>query len=123
MSFVLDEDAILVCSHAGQIRIGAGDSRLGSGGVAVVTSGTEAGLHFPAGLLPPACNNRTASSPSAPAPCVTQTAGAGLAVKLSAGGQPVLLDTASGATVPAATPATSGTWKVLSPGQAKLRAS
>jgi hypothetical protein len=123
MSFVLDQDAILVCSHGGQIRIGAGDSRLSSGDVTVVTSGMESGLHFPAGQLPPACGNMTTSSPSAPSPCITQAAGAGLAVKLSVGGRPVLLDTASGTTVPAATPAAPGTWKVLSPGQVKLRAS
>jgi hypothetical protein len=121
MSVVLDEDAILVCSHGGQIRIGAGDSRMSSSGVSVVTSGMESGLSF-ASAQPP-CNNKTTSSPSAPAPCVTQAAGAGVAVKLSVGGRPVLLDSANGATVPAVTPAAPGTWKVLSPGQAKLRAS
>jgi hypothetical protein len=121
MSLVLGEDAMLACSHGGQIRIGAGDSRLSSGGVTVVTSGMEAGLGFANGQPP--CNNVTTSSPSSPAPCITQAAGAGLAVKLSVGGRPVLLDSASGTTAPAATPAAPGTWKVLSPGQAKLRAS
>jgi hypothetical protein len=122
MSLVLDEDAILVCSHGGQIRIGTGDSRLSGGGVTVVTSRMEAGLTFPSGV-PPACNNMTTSSTPSPAPCITEAAGAGLAVKLSVGGQPVLLHSADGATKPAALPATPGTWKVLSPGQAKLQAS
>jgi hypothetical protein len=115
------EGAILECSHGGQIRIGPGDSRLSSSGATVVTSGMEAGLSF-ASAKPP-CNNKTTSSPSGPAPCQTQAAGAGLAVKLSVGGKPVLLDSATGITVPGATPALPGTWKVLSPGQAKLRAS
>ena len=123
MSLVLGKDAILVCSHGGQIQIGADDSRLSSSGVTVATSGMEAGLTFPSGLLPPACNNMTTSSPSSAAPCATQAADAGLAAKLSVGGQPVLLDSANGITKPTVTPATPGTWKVLSPGQTKLKAS
>jgi hypothetical protein len=121
MGLVLGEDAILVCSHGGQIKIGTGNALLKAGNVTVVTSGMESQLSF-ASAQPP-CTNITTSSPSAAAPCVTQAAGAGLAGTLKVGGVPVLLDSAHGTTDPAATPAASGTWKVLSPGQSTLKAS
>jgi hypothetical protein len=120
MSLVVGRNAILVCSHGGQIQIGAGDSRLSVSGVTVATSGMESQLSF-ASADPP-CTNLTTSSPATAAPCVIQPAGAGLAVKLTVGGVPVLLASASGTTVPKTLPAAPGTWKVLSPGQTKLEA-
>jgi len=120
MSAVVVKGASLQCSHGGQIQVSAGNPSLTVDGNGVLTAGLEAGLSF-VSAAPPCTNVTTTPSPT-PAPCVTQPAVAGLAVKLSVGGQPVLLDSAGGPTVPAALPATPGTWSVLSPGQAKLEA-
>jgi hypothetical protein len=120
MSLVVVKGAKLRCSHGGQIQISAGDPRLTVGDNGAVTSGMESGLSFAAGAPP--CNNKTTSTPSVLAPCVTSPAAAGQALKLSVGRLPVLLDSATGPTVPAAQPAVPGTWSVASPGQAKLEA-
>lgn len=120
MSLVIVKGATLQCSHGGQITISTGDPRMNVDNNAVVTSGMESGLSFAAGTPP--CNNKTTTTTPAPAPCVTSAATAGQSSKLSVGGQPVLLDVATGPTVPALTPAAPGTWKVVSPGQTKLEA-
>jgi hypothetical protein len=123
MSLVMVKGATLKCSHGGQIQVSAGDPRLNVNGNGAVTSGMESGLSFAAGTPP--CNNVTTTPTPpgpAPAPCVTLPATAGRARKLSVGGLPVLLDSATGPTVPAALPANAGTWSVASPGQAKLEA-
>lgn len=123
MGKVLVKNAILGCSDQGQIPIGAGNSRLTVNGVPVVVKGQESEVDFTSAKPP--CQNVTTSSPPSPAPCITQPATSGLAVKLSVGGQPVLLESAGGTTLPKVTPAKkpSGTWKVLDPGQSELAAS
>jgi hypothetical protein len=120
MSFVVVKGATLRCSHGGQIQVNAGDPRLNVTDNGVLTSGMESGLSFAAGTPP--CNNTITTPAATPAPCVTSPAVAGLALKLSVGGLSVLLDSANGPTVPAALPASPGTWSVASPGQAKLEA-
>jgi hypothetical protein len=123
MGTVVVVNAVLACSHQGQVAVAAGDPRLTVGGAAVLTSGKESGLDFPAGTLPPSCSNQTTTQSPQPAPCITQAAASGLAVKLTVGGKPVLLATAGGPTKPALTPAVPGTWTVHAPGQSKLTAS
>jgi hypothetical protein len=120
MSRVLVNGGTLQCSHGGVIAVAAGDPRLTVQGGGAVLLGMEAGISFASGSPP--CANQTKTAPPGPAPCVTQAAAAGQATKLSVGGKPVLLDTATGTTVPAATPADPGTWKVADPGQTKLEA-
>src|SRR6266568_7101448 len=119
---VLVENAIIACSHGGQIQIqiGSGDSRLSVNGVSVVTNGKESNLSF--ANAKPQCNNKTTTQSPSAAPCITQSATGGLTGKLTVGGAPVLPDSASGTTKPALTPAAVGTWKASSPGQTKLQA-
>jgi len=117
---VLVKNAIIACSHGGQIQIGSGNSRLSISGASVVTSGMESNLSF-ANAKPP-CNNKTTDQSKSSAPCSTQSATGGLAGKLSVGGVPVLLNSAKGATIPSVTPAVAGTWLVSSPGQTRLQA-
>jgi hypothetical protein len=119
MGLVMVKGATLQCSHGGQITISTGTTRMNVDNDAVVTSGMESDLSFAAGS-PPGCNSMTTSANLEPAPCVTSAATAGQSSKLSVGGQPVLLDVATGLTRPAASPAAPGTWKVASPGQTKL---
>ena len=122
MSLVLTKDAVLGCSHQGQIPIGNGDSRLTINGVPVAIKGQESNVDFT--TAQPPCQNTAASSPFPLDPCITQPDTSGLAAKLSVGGIPVLLDSAAGTTLPKAPPAKipSGTWSVADAGQTKLTA-
>ena len=52
MSLVMVKGATLQCSHGGQITISTGDARMNVDNNAVVTSGMESGLSFPAGTPP-----------------------------------------------------------------------
>ena len=120
MSFVLVKGGTLKCVHGGMIHITAGDPRLTVSNNGAVLSGMESGLSFAAGSPP--CSNTTTDPTPKPAPCTTMAATAGKATKLQVGSMPVLLDTATGQTVPAAQPATPGTWSVADAGQSKLEA-
>jgi hypothetical protein len=125
MGIVTVQGAVIKCSHSGQLKLMTGDARLAVAGNGAVTSGMEAGLTFGSpdtpvpGMVSP-CTAQTPTSPPKFVPCVTSPAlPAGLATKLTVGGQPVLLDSASGTTVSGRGP---GTWSVGSAGQQKLEA-
>jgi hypothetical protein len=106
----------LACSHQGSATVLSVSSRLTVEGKGVLLKGQESNLDF-AG-----CINQTTSSPSSPAPCVSDAATAGVATKLTVGGTAVLLALASGTTHPKVTPAAIGTWSVSGAGQNKLNA-
>jgi hypothetical protein len=127
MGMILVKGAVIQCPHGGQLELTTGDARLTVTRNGALTSGMEAGLKFgspqtPApGTISP-CNAQTVPSTMPPTyiPCITSaTLPAGLAMKLTVGNVPVLLDSASGPTVSATGP---GTWSVKSPGQQKLEA-
>jgi hypothetical protein len=121
MSFVLVEGATLKCAHGGMIKVTTGDPRLTVNSNGAVLSGMEGGLGFAAGSPP--CPNVTTDPSAKPAPCTTTPASAGQATKLTVGSKPVLLDTATGTTTPAALPAAGPfTWSVADAGQKKLEA-
>jgi hypothetical protein len=116
MSLVLVAGAIIQCTHQGRLTLAAGDPRVTVKGKGVVLAGKETGLVFGSaatpvpGMLTPC----TATTPSGPQPCVvTPATPDGWSKKLTVGGTPVLLDTASGVTA-------TGRWTVANPGQAVL---
>jgi hypothetical protein len=123
MGLVVVRGAVIACSHGGKLKLLTGVSSLVVGGNGAVTSGMESGLAFgsPVSPVPGAISPCTAVTPgNTPSPCLTAPAlPAGLSVKLTAGGQPVLLDSATGTTASGAGP---GTWTVSDPGQQKLEA-
>jgi len=113
---VVVKDGSLACSHEGSVTVSSVSSRLTVGGNGVLLSGEESGLGF-AG-----CKNKTTSSPSSEAPCISQAAPGGPATKLTVGGTAVLLASAKGSTLPSVLPAAPGTWSVKSAGQSMLKA-
>jgi hypothetical protein len=117
---VLVAGATLQCSHGGRRQVLSGSPKLEVAGNAVVTAGMETGLPFAPGapgVLSP-CPILTPSG--APSPCAaTVAATAGFATRLTVGGAPALLDTASGQTINVQSP---GTWSVSDAGQTKLEA-
>ncbi|MFI1619501.1 hypothetical protein ACH4VT_21445 [Streptomyces lydicus] len=125
MPRVLTEGAVLQCSHGGQTRLTAGEPTITVQGHGVVTAGAEVGFRFGAadlpvpGMLTP-CPVRTPDG-SSPLPCTIAAPAtpAGLSTKLTAGGKPVLLDTATGITVSSPAP---GSWSVADAGQSTLEA-
>ncbi|MFF4287537.1 hypothetical protein ACWCXK_31365 [Streptomyces sp. NPDC001739] len=125
MAYVLTEGAVLQCSHGGQTRLTTGDPTVTVKGNGVIAAGAEVGFQFGAadrpvsGMIAP-CPVRTPDG-SSPLPCTiaAPTTPAGMSKKLMVGGQPVLLDTASGVTVSSPAP---GTWSVADPGQTILEA-
>ena len=126
MSFVLVAGAIIGCSHGGQVKLSAGDSRLIVDDNGAITLGMEAGLTFgspnsPTPGMAPCTGQVLPVPPTGPAftPCITNPAAQGMATKLAVGNLPALLDTAAGTTV---TPQPPGQWSVVSAGQAKLEA-
>jgi hypothetical protein len=126
MGTVLVQGAVIQCPHGGQLRLTSGDTRLTVAGRGVVTSGMEAGLTFGSpqtpvpGMVSPCTAQTRVPPPPVFVPCVTAAAlPSGLATKLTVGSLPVLLDSASGATVSGQGP---GTWSVSDPGQQKLEA-
>jgi hypothetical protein len=128
MGIVVVQGAVIKCPHGGQLKLLSADSRLTVTDSGVVTSGMEAGLTFGSpqvpvpGMVSP-CIAQTPPPPATPftfVPCVTSAAlPVGLATKLTVGGLPALLDSASGPTISGAGP---GTWSVSSAGQQKLEA-
>jgi hypothetical protein len=116
---VVVKDGSLACSHQGKATIASVSARLTVGGKGVLLSGKEPGLDF-AG-----CTNLTkppAPKTPDPAPCISDSATAGAAGKLTVGGTAVLLASAAGPTHPKAIPADPGTWSVEDAGQSKLTA-
>lgn len=127
MARVVVTGGILECSHGGKLRLTAGDGRLQIGNAAAVTDVAVVGLAFAAPETPlpnmvAPCPVKTTSNPPLPSPCVAvQRATQGTATRLSVGGNPVLLDGASGPVVNAQSPGS--TWKVSDAGQQLLEAS
>lgn len=127
MGMILVKGAVIQCPHGGQLQLNAGDTRLSVAQNGALTSGMKAGLKFgspqtpaPGTISPCIAQILPATTPPTYIPCVTSaTLPAGLAMKLTVGNVPVLLDSASGPTVSAVGP---GTWSVTSPGQQKLEA-
>jgi hypothetical protein len=120
MADVVVVGAVLACSHQGQAKLAAGDSRLTVDGQAVAVSGQEVGVSFAPGspgLLTP-CPFSTNAGPS---PCAaTVAATAGVSRLVTVGGSGVLLSTATGTATNPQDP--SATWSVTNPGQHKLAA-
>ncbi|MFE5518397.1 hypothetical protein ACFQ9Q_11825 [Streptomyces virginiae] len=120
MTFVLVQGAVIECVHQGKLKIMAGDPRVTVKGKGVVLGGSEAGLTFGSptvpvpGMITP-CPAATTTTPPVFQPCKTAaTLPVGLTLKLTVGGKPALLATASGATVSGQGP---GIWKVSDTGQ------
>jgi hypothetical protein len=123
MAQVLVAGGTLQCSHAGQVRLSGGDSRLSVSGKGAITFGSESGLSFAPGApgVTSPCPFTDPKSGS-PSPCAaTLPATSGTARLLSVGGVPVLLDNASGNATNTADP--SATWKVAAAGQSLLSTS
>ncbi|WP_435971995.1 hypothetical protein [Streptomyces sp. Qhu_M48] len=121
MSHVLVAGAVIQCTHQGRLTLAAGDPRVTVKGRGVVLAGKENGLVFGSaatpvpGMLSPC----TATTPAGtPQPCaITPATPDGWSRKLTVGGTPVLLATASGVTVSGMG---AGRWTVADPGQAVL---
>ncbi|MFE7509894.1 hypothetical protein ACFU8I_01455 [Streptomyces sp. NPDC057540] len=118
MSLVLVEGAIIECTHQGRLRLAAGDPRVTVRARGVVLAGQESGLQF---------GSATAPVPGMVTPCTANSGGVekaclitapatpdGSTKKLTVGGSPVLLATASGITASAQGPAR---WTVADAGQ------
>lgn len=117
MPLVLVEGAIIDCTHQGRLMLAAGDPRVTVKGRGVVLAGKENGLTFGSAVtpVPGMITPCTASTPAGPQPCVITVPATpdGWSKKLTVGGTPVLLATASGGT-------STGQWKVADPGQTVL---
>lgn len=120
MPLVLVAGTTIQCMHGGQGRLlGPGSPNLTVSGQGVLAQGSDAPFSFAPGA-PGVLVPCSATTPAGPAPCTTTpTLPAGLTTKLTVGGRPVLLATATGTTASAAGP---GTWKVADPGQQVLEA-
>ncbi|MGW6915289.1 hypothetical protein ACWGB8_15945 [Kitasatospora sp. NPDC054939] len=126
MALVLVEGATLLCSHGGQTKLLGGDQKVTVQGRGVLLGGAEAGFTFGAtevpapGMVTPCPAKQPATG--APQPCVLvgPASPAGLAAKLTVGGRPALLASATGTTASGLGP---GTWSVADPGQTVLEAS
>lgn len=112
MGLVLNASAVIRCSHGGTVTVTPSQQALKAGGGAVLVradllAATIAG-----------CTNTDARAGQVP--CVSILAvTAGVATRLKAGGQPVVLEDAAGTT--SSTPP--GRFSVSSAGQTRLRAS
>ena len=113
MPKVLTEGSTLTCLHEGQVQLAPSQSLLKVGGQAVLVQGDLEGKPI-SGCTTPASQSSK--------PCMTVVAmSVGAAISLKVGGQPVLLETASG-TTDGVTPAPTNRWRVRTAGQAKLGA-
>src|ERR1700730_12976151 len=95
----------LSCPHQGVVTLASGASALQISGGAVITAGMEGSLPF---------TGCTYVTGGAPTPCLSTPATSGTATKLTVGGAPALLDSATGNTsngVP---------WTVQAAGQSKM---
>ncbi|GHG11746.1 MULTISPECIES: hypothetical protein [Streptomyces] len=118
MSLVLVAGAVIQCTHQGRLTLAAGDPRVTVKGRGVVLAGKENGLVFgsPTTPAPGMLSPCSATTPAGvPQPCaLTPATPDGWSRKLTVGGTPVLLATASGVTASGAGP---GRWTVSDPGQ------
>lgn len=112
MGLVLSGNAVIRCSHGGTVRATPSQQALKVDGTAVLVQSDLTAASI-AG-----CTNTDARAGQAPCLRIVSVA-AGLARRLKAGGQPVVLDDATGPT--SSTPP--GTFSVSRAGQTKLRAS
>ncbi|RSS41927.1 hypothetical protein [Streptomyces sp. WAC08241] len=120
MPLVLVEGATVQCTHQGRLTLMAGDPRVTVKGRGVVLAGKEGGLAFGSAAtpVPGMVSPCTATTPGGPQPCVIAPATPdGWSRKLTVGGAPVLLATASGVTASGQGP---GRWTVADPGQTVL---
>ncbi|WP_030760464.1 hypothetical protein [Streptomyces griseus] len=121
MSLVLVQGAIIQCTHQGRLELAGGDPRVSVRGRGVVLAGKEGGLVFgsAAAPVPGMVSPCAATTPAGvPQPCaVTPATPDGWSRKLTVGGSPVLLATASGVTASGQGP---GRWTVADPGQTLL---
>ncbi|MGX1886725.1 hypothetical protein [Streptomyces sp. NPDC055287] len=121
MSLVLVQGAIIQCTHQGRLKLAAGDLQVSVKGKGVILAGKENGLVFGSAATPvPGMVSPCAATTPAgvPQPCaITPATSDGWSKKLTVGGTPVLLATASGVTVSGQGP---GRWTVADPGQILL---
>ncbi len=118
MPKVLNADAVILCQHGGKVQVAASQQVLLVGGRPALVQGDLEGKPISGCPVVP-------SSPPAPLmkPCLTVVGTlVGAAAKLTAGGKPVLLATATGLTDGVTTPGPTNTWRVQSAGQIKLEA-
>jgi hypothetical protein len=108
----------LRCGHNGTVTVTTAKARLKVSGSDVLLTGEEVSLVFAT------CPNQSTTTTPVPSPCLSQAVTAGTAAKLTVGGLPVLLASATGTTLPSVTPSTSGpfTWSVSAAGQGRLTA-
>jgi hypothetical protein len=102
MPAVLTTAATLQCAHGGVFEVSAGQNVLTVDGQPVLTQADVAAATITTCPVQTKCTS------------VTSVA-AGLSTTLTAGGAPVVLETATGTT-------NAGTWQVVSAGQTKLEA-
>jgi hypothetical protein len=124
MAKVLIAGAQVQCSHKGTLQLPLGDNRFTIGGAAAILFGKEANLSLAPGapgVLAP-CPFIDPSSGS-PSPCATLPATAGQSQKITVGGVPVLLDSATGPTLNASPAAAGLTWSVAFAGQSEVDSS
>jgi hypothetical protein len=110
MAAVLTTAATVMCSHGGTVQLSASQHKLTVAGQPVLVDGDLVGATVSG------CGQPSSQSTS---PCMTTTSMiAGAALKLTAGGNGVLLKSANGITdsLPP------GTWSVSDAGQSKLTA-
>lgn len=109
MATVLTEAATVRCVHTGTAQLAPSQRQLSVGGDAVLV-GTD--------LVGRTISDCKLTGPGTKRCTTTTSMLIGSAVRLAAGGRPVLLDTANGVTdsVPP------GTWTVTDPGQSTLQA-
>lgn len=112
MALVCNGSAIVRCSHGGTVTVVPGQQRLKAGGQAVLV---ESDL-MRAAIA--GCTNTDARAGQVPCLRIVSVT-AGLARRLTAGGEPVVLEDASGRT--SSTPP--GSFSISNAGQTKLRAS
>jgi hypothetical protein len=118
MPNVVVAGGVIQCKHGGQIQFSSGASQLQVSGSGAITFGMEAGLSFKKGApgVTTPCPEETASS--APSPCTSSPATAGVSTLLTVGGVGVLLSSAQGLCVNPADP--SAKWSIASPGETVL---
>lgn len=120
MPNVVVAGGVIQCSHGGQIQFSSGASQLQVSGSGAITFGMEAGLSFAPGApgVTAPCPEVTSSTPSAPSPCTSSPATAGVSTLLTVGGVGVLLSSAQGLCVNLAD--SSAKWSIASPGETVL---
>jgi len=116
MPNVVVAGGLIQCSHGGQIQFLSGASQLQVSGSGAITFGMEASLSFAPNA--PGVKVPCQGKPSAPSPCTSSPATAGVSTLLTVGGVGVLLSSAQGLCVNLGDP--SANWSIASPGETVL---